>query len=1565
MKYFLAILLLFFIFSNAQLVNGQINCAKLLYTEKDLCSISDAILHRDNINKLEKICFLTHSKVPDPKDYPKVHYYPLPYTKLRFICEDKSLSRNIDTSGFVLCENGINNGSGSSDIISLNNLNSKLGFVYSKRYQNNTFKEFYHEFTNYSSSLIDSNSTTNSRWHSPAISVSPNSSLKLVYYLVNFSSIYRHKEVGGKWETCPIKNNDNSFCMGTFSAREGNHFALTNRNAELQMVRSSSSNVYYSVLPNASSGKMIISDVIDAGYPLAMKYLNDSLTVLYVNAKNQIILATQLSPNTNRWKKTNLNIVSQTETPHIYADFFYSGGKLTVAYYNRSGEFFVKSQNTNNSWDILYYDRLITKQSKTSLLFKSGDLNCVYMRGDSVMLINLSKIFPSVSINQIKSSYCEGDNFYSTISIKGGNPPFTIKWQKNGLTLSTDTILKIDKLKLAQGGQYNVLVKDKDGCEHSYDFNILVNDLPTINELIVTPRCNSSRDGSIKLLISGGKPTYSFIWNNMTTADSLTMINAGQYSVTVTDMSNCAVSKAFTLNEPPVIKLTAKVDSATTGNNGRIELTVNGGTPPFTYNWNNGSTTRILSNLNVGEYKVTITDKNGCKKDTVFKIYSSSLWPIVCNGTNFHFVDIDSFLLMGNSFGFTKTPLQSGDWVGIFFQDQFGRFICTDAQKVEKGKVRLKACSESSLNADDGFAAMDNFYYKVYLSSRREIIEAKDIKTTYYPLNSIRTGYPSGEDLFEGLNKISVVKSIGSNNVISKPNCSTPDTLYCGDKISRQYNNQGDNNSIIYCDLPNKVDGPEVIYTFFLDSVSDIKIIMDSLDADLELFLLPECNNLNCISYSAKTQKAAEAILVRDLKPGRYYIVVDGYNGSIGRYDLRIECGEFPEDDFTIPGGGTGVPIINEKSCNQKFSDNTFNGEQKKSTYLNCTRGNEYYPGKEKIYTLKYDKDGIVKVTLSPKDCELDLFVFSELKNGACFASSTQSGVDSKTKLRYKEFIEFGVKANKYYYLIVDEYASNIGGNFDLEINCYEYSSGGGSSGSCYSRCDTFPRIQCGIPILGNTKLGRSCRENYGFPCNVNQGDLGKELVYIFENSETQDIDVTLDSLRSDLNIHLLDTCISRCLPRTPLHKEDTSAEKGTFLALPKGIYSVVIDTYEPNTENSFYLRFDCAKTAINCFKVKIDSGPSYISSPIVPNSNKFSELFPESKFKDKILISNDKAKVYIPGFIDELKTWNPQDGYFVNSDINTDVEFCGKKVDSTGQKAIDNYIGKDSSITQFFIGYPFLDNKFVTDAFGDSAKLKSSQVIKFETNLTNSFSYNFIDAIGNDFIMEPGKAYVLKYRDNGSFSYRSKRNDNSSFYNFSKSNALVFAWVKIPKQVQELMFKFGDEIGVFSSNGVLVGNARVEEKNLMIPIYGDDPDTKSIEGLKHGEKFYLKVYNKFSDKEYHADVAYNKAALFKQFDVYEILSIRHNVENINSNDFVLYPNPSSSSVELIAFNNFSDNIDFEIYNCNGVKQKNEEYIKLGERHYKFNVANLNNGLYFLKIGEGSKINVIKFAVQK
>ncbi|NBV67150.1 MAG: hypothetical protein EBR74_01220 [Flavobacteriia bacterium] len=48
------------------------------------------------------------------------------------------------------------------------------------------------------------------------------------------------------------------------------------------------------------------------------------------------------------------------------------------------------------------------------------------------------------------------------------------------------------------------------------------------------------------------------------------------------------------------------------GSNGSIDATLAGGTLPYSYNWNNGSTSEDLANLAVGSYNVTVTDDNGC-----------------------------------------------------------------------------------------------------------------------------------------------------------------------------------------------------------------------------------------------------------------------------------------------------------------------------------------------------------------------------------------------------------------------------------------------------------------------------------------------------------------------------------------------------------------------------------------------------------------------------------------------------------------------------------------------------------------------------------------------------------------------------------------------------------------------------------------------------------------------------------------------------------------------------------------------------------------------------------------
>ena len=54
--------------------------------------------------------------------------------------------------------------------------------------------------------------------------------------------------------------------------------------------------------------------------------------------------------------------------------------------------------------------------------------------------------------------------------------------------------------------------------------------------------------------------------------------------------------------------------SASTINNGSVNLILSGGQSPFTFNWSNGSTTEDISSLFAGEYNVIVNDNIGCSK---------------------------------------------------------------------------------------------------------------------------------------------------------------------------------------------------------------------------------------------------------------------------------------------------------------------------------------------------------------------------------------------------------------------------------------------------------------------------------------------------------------------------------------------------------------------------------------------------------------------------------------------------------------------------------------------------------------------------------------------------------------------------------------------------------------------------------------------------------------------------------------------------------------------------------------------------------------------------------------
>jgi hypothetical protein len=115
-------------------------------------------------------------------------------------------------------------------------------------------------------------------------------------------------------------------------------------------------------------------------------------------------------------------------------------------------------------------------------------------------------------------------------------------------------------------------------------------------------------------------PPYTYRWSNGATTQDLTHLSAGYYKVTVTDSHSAQAVGEITLQQPLSLRLDVDVYEYPDGynvscfacSNGNAAVVVTGGTAPFTYAWEDGPTEADRYNLGPQDYKVTVTDANGC-----------------------------------------------------------------------------------------------------------------------------------------------------------------------------------------------------------------------------------------------------------------------------------------------------------------------------------------------------------------------------------------------------------------------------------------------------------------------------------------------------------------------------------------------------------------------------------------------------------------------------------------------------------------------------------------------------------------------------------------------------------------------------------------------------------------------------------------------------------------------------------------------------------------------------------------------------------------------------------------
>ncbi|MEO1438748.1 MAG: SprB repeat-containing protein, partial [Bacteroidota bacterium] len=126
---------------------------------------------------------------------------------------------------------------------------------------------------------------------------------------------------------------------------------------------------------------------------------------------------------------------------------------------------------------------------------------------------------------------------------------------------------------------------------------------------------NGDLDGDIDLTVAGGTTPYTYQWNNGLTDEDPSGLGIGTYTVTITDNNACETTTSALIDENSALMASATGETLLCSGDleGDIDLTVSGGTMPYTYQWDNGSTDEDLSGLGSGTFVVTVTDNTACE----------------------------------------------------------------------------------------------------------------------------------------------------------------------------------------------------------------------------------------------------------------------------------------------------------------------------------------------------------------------------------------------------------------------------------------------------------------------------------------------------------------------------------------------------------------------------------------------------------------------------------------------------------------------------------------------------------------------------------------------------------------------------------------------------------------------------------------------------------------------------------------------------------------------------------------------------------------------------------------
>lgn len=256
-----------------------------------------------------------------------------------------------------------------------------------------------------------------------------------------------------------------------------------------------------------------------------------------------------------------------------------------------------------------------------------------------------------------------------TATVGAGTPPYQLTWRRlpagpiNG-PFAVPTAGSMFTANNLQAGLYEVVVTDS-----SNPMNTTRDTAEVLSGLVLgvqiqgdSPSCFGQSDGSVTAIVTldgvatpNPGPGYIYMWNTVPNPGNVPMLSNlpfGFYAVTVTDPSGCTAMASATLSQPAPLTVTGPNTMVTNSTcegaeNGSITITATGGTSAngsYTFSWDSGlgtvtASNSQVSNLDPGQYCVTVTDDNGCTFNNCYTVGAQktlNVTPVItdasCNG---------------------------------------------------------------------------------------------------------------------------------------------------------------------------------------------------------------------------------------------------------------------------------------------------------------------------------------------------------------------------------------------------------------------------------------------------------------------------------------------------------------------------------------------------------------------------------------------------------------------------------------------------------------------------------------------------------------------------------------------------------------------------------------------------------------------------------------------------------------------------------------------------------------------------------------------------------------------